>query len=225
MSCRRCRIPIDDEGMVKVGDLRVKFQYLVQSLAQDGTVPLTVVRGGQSLPIRLPVRFSRPLLIRDLNGGYLPYFICGPLTFAPATAELVAPLMRAANAANALSLTGNPMLGRRSELPPTPGEELVIVSATPFPSPLMQGYNKPAFSAVRSVNGVEIHNLKQLVVLLRDSKDEFLDFEFYGRSSQSLILPRQETLDSTNDILSDNGVRSQGSQDMMEVWNAKKTAP
>jgi hypothetical protein len=30
-------------------------------------------------------------------------------------------------------------------------------------------------------------------------------------------------LEATDDILSDNGVRSQGSPDMMEVWKGKAT--
>jgi len=30
-------------------------------------------------------------------------------------------------------------------------------------------------------------------------------------------------VDATEEILTDNGVRTQGSQDMMEVWQGKKT--
>src|SRR5450756_1258221 len=37
--------PVDDQGMIKLGaNLRVRFQYLVQKIAQHGKVPLTVVR-------------------------------------------------------------------------------------------------------------------------------------------------------------------------------------
>jgi len=37
------------------------------------------------------------------------------------------------------------------------------------------------------------------------------------------VLPRQQMLDATEGILSDNGIRAQGSPDMMDIWNGKKT--
>ena len=74
---------------------------------------------------------------------------------------------------------------------------------------------------VESVNGVKIKNLKHLVEVLRDSRDEFIVFEFSGRSGESPVFPRKEVLASIEDILTDNGVRSQGSPDTLAVWNAK----
>ena len=60
--------PVDNEGMVKLGaGLRVRFQYLIQQLARDGHLPLTVVRSQKTLDIRLPVNTSRPLLIENLD--------------------------------------------------------------------------------------------------------------------------------------------------------------
>ena len=43
--------PVDDQGMIKLGaNLRVRFQYLVQKIAKNGKVPLTVVRAGKEMP-------------------------------------------------------------------------------------------------------------------------------------------------------------------------------
>jgi hypothetical protein len=40
--------PIDNQGMIKLDkDLRVSFAYLIQRLAKDGALPLTVVRADQ----------------------------------------------------------------------------------------------------------------------------------------------------------------------------------
>ena len=36
----------------------------------------------------------------------------------------------------------------------------------------------------------------------------------------SVVLPRQECIAASEDILTDNGVRAQGSADMLAVWNA-----
>jgi hypothetical protein len=74
---------------------------------------------------------------------------------------------------------------------------------------------------VKSVNGIAIKNLRHLIAVLRDAKEEFLVFEFAGRDTESIVLPRREMAAATEDILSDNGVRSQGSPDALEVWNAK----
>jgi hypothetical protein len=83
--------PIDNQGMVRLGrDLRVSFHYLIQKTAHDGVLPLTVVRGSQTLQIRLPVTTERPTLITDLNGGYPSYFVYGPLVFSRATWQFLA---------------------------------------------------------------------------------------------------------------------------------------
>src|SRR3984957_3057080 len=75
--------PIDDQGMVKLGaDQRVNFRYLVQKVAVKGKVALTIVRGGKSLVVQLPVSPNRPLLIPMLDGEYPPYFVYGPLVFS-----------------------------------------------------------------------------------------------------------------------------------------------
>ena len=43
--------------MVKIKDnLRLQFQYLIQKVAKDGKLPLTIVRQGKPLAIELPVR-------------------------------------------------------------------------------------------------------------------------------------------------------------------------
>jgi hypothetical protein len=38
-----------------------------------------------------------------------------------------------------------------------------------------------------------------------------------------MVLPRKAMVDATEAVLQDNGIRSQGSPDMMDVWNGKKT--
>ena len=44
---------VDNVGMVRIKDgLRLRFQYLVQKLAEDGKVPLTIVREGETVADR-----------------------------------------------------------------------------------------------------------------------------------------------------------------------------
>jgi hypothetical protein len=60
------------------------------------------------------------------------------------------------------------------------------------------------------------------VEVLRDCRDEMVCIEFDSRGGEALVFPRAEMVAATEEILTDNGVRSQGSPDTMTVWNAKK---
>jgi len=214
--------PVDDQGMIKLGtNLRVRFQYLVQKIAKDGFVPLTIVRDGKPLSIQLPVQSDRPMLLRDLRGSYPSYFVFGPLVFSTATMQYSGGIGNNAGLLNAFSFIRSPLITRRSDQPAFPDEELVIVSAPFFPHKLAKGYSSPASQVLKAVNGIRIRNLRHLVEVLRDSKDEFLTFEFDNRGGETPVFRRQETLAATEDILSDNGVRAQGSADTMAVWTAK----
>ncbi|MEO5959642.1 MAG: trypsin-like peptidase domain-containing protein, partial [Opitutaceae bacterium] len=211
--------PVDNEGMVRIGDnLRVRFRYLVQKVARDGKVPLTVVRAGKEMKVEAPVSPWRPMLIPDLDGTYPSYFVFGPLVFSTATQQFLAGLNSAASL-SALSLSASPLATRRHDRPAFDGERLVVVSSPFFPHKLARGYSSPVSRVVQSVNGTAVKNLAHLVELLRDAKDEFTVFEFAGRSGETLVFPRKEMMAATEEILSDNGVRAQGSADTMAVWN------
>ncbi len=213
---------VDNEGMIKLGNnLRVRFQYLIQRIARDGKAPLTIVRDRRELQVELPVVTDRPRLIPGLEGEYPPYFIYGPLVFSTATTHFLAPLGNNARALSSLTLVGSPLATRRGDSPAFAGEELVVVSSPFFPHRLSKGYDNPISRVVRTVNGVEIRNLKHLVEVLRDLQDEFVTFEYAGRGAESTVFVRKEMVAATEDILNDNGVRSQGSPDVMEIWSAK----
>ncbi len=221
--------PIDDQGMVRPGgNVPLAFSYLVQKVVRGGKVPLTLVRAGKELAVELPVSVDRPRLLPYLylTGQYPSYFIYGPLAFTGATDDFVnaltsAPQGRGAAIEGRLSELGNPLVTRRGARPAFAGEQLVVIPAPFFPHRLSQGYESPFSCVVKAVNGVKIRNLRHLVEVLRDCKDPFITIEFSGEATEALVLPRQETAAVTEDILNDNGIRSQGSPDMMEVWNAK----
>jgi hypothetical protein len=67
-----------------------------------------------------------------------------------------------------------------------------------------------------------VRSLRHLVALLRDLKDDLVVLRFDQRLGETMVLPRKAMIDATEGILQDNGIRSQGSPDMMDVWNGKK---
>jgi S1-C subfamily serine protease len=215
--------PIDNQAMVKLGaNLRVRFQYRVQQLAKDGKVPLTIVRAGKQMKVQLPVGRAQKLLISDLNGGYPSYFIYGPIVFSRASPEFMSAITANANLMNALAFNANPLVTRRGERPDPAREELVVVSAPFFPHKLVSGYSNRMGAVVYSVNKVPVRSLRHLVALLRDLKDELVVIHFDQRAGETMVLSRQGMLEATEAILTDNGIRQQGSADLMQVWSGKE---
>jgi S1-C subfamily serine protease len=214
---------IDNVGMVKIKDnLRLSFHYLIQKVAKDGKVPLTVVREGKTLPIELPAKNHYPTLISSLKGRYPSYFIYGPLVFSPVTNEFVAALDRSGRIYAALASIGSPLATRRGDLPKFEGEELVVVSSSIFPHRIGKGYDNPFSKIVKEVNGVRIKNLRHFVEVLRDSKEKFTRISFDDKFSETIVFDHQEALKATDEILSDNGIREQASEDLSAVWSKKK---
>jgi hypothetical protein len=72
-----------------------------------------------------------------------------------------------------------------------------------------------------AVNGSHIRSLEQPVALLRDLKDPFVTVEFDQKGGETLVFSRAEIVAATKEILTDNGVRAQGSPDTLAVWQAR----
>jgi len=219
-------LAVDDQGMVSLGDdLRLSFEYEIQKIAKNGKVPLTVVRNSRELNVQLPVSADYPKLIASLGNGYPSYFIYGPLVFSEATDEYLGGLIRTkygSSVLTRLAAEGSPLVTRMEDQPQFAGERLVLVAAPFFPHKLAQGYSNPMTGVVKAINGIQIKNLAHLVAVLRDCKDKFVTVEFNARLSETMVFPRAEMVTATDDILTDNGVRSQGSADMLAIWNGKK---
>jgi S1-C subfamily serine protease len=211
--------PIDNQGMVKIDkDLRVNFAYMIQRVAKDDKLPLTVVRAGKPLKIELPVSSNRPTLAPDLHGEYPSYFVYGPMVFSRATRQFLQAFENNANLLRILGFVKSPLVTRAFDPPSDDLEELVLISSPFFPHKLTNGYSNPTGAVVSSINGTSVKSLKHLVEILRDLKDPFVTIEFGSKSGEALVFSRTAIMGATDDILTDNGVRAQGSPDMMSVW-------
>ena len=113
------------------------------------------------------------------------------------------------------------MVTRVDDKPAFEGEQLVVVPSPFFPHKISQGYGTPALCVVKSINGIPIKNLKHLVEVLRDARDEYITFVFDMHNSETLVFRRSEILVATDEILKDNGIPSQGSPDVLAIWDTK----
>ncbi|MBI3712200.1 MAG: trypsin-like peptidase domain-containing protein [Burkholderiales bacterium] len=215
--------PIDNQCMVKLKpNLRVMFKYKVQQLAVNGKLPLTIMRAGQRLKLDAPVFRGRPHMISDLAGGYPSYFIWGPIVFSRASLEYMSFISNNAPALNGYAYNASPLITLRGERPTKEREELVVVASPFFPHKLVTGYSNRFGSVIYAINGVPVRSLKHLVTMLRDMQEDLVVIHFDQRYGETMVLPRKAMLTETEGILSDNGIRSQGSPDMMAIWNSVK---
>jgi hypothetical protein len=183
-----------------------------------------VVRAGKSLQIELPVSVEHPTLVTDLQGNYPSYFIYGPLVFSTATWQMVSSIENNAGMVRMLGFVKSPLITRALDPPDADLDELVVISSPFFPHRIANGYSNPAGSVVYAINGTHIRSLAQLVALLRDLKDPFVTIEFDQRGGEALVFGTKALVAATDEILTDNGVRAQGSPDTLAVWQAKAAA-
>jgi S1-C subfamily serine protease len=214
---------LDNVGRVPIREnLRVQFNYMIQKIAKNGKLPLTVVRQGKSQTIELPVPTSWPMLIEPLQGRYPSYFVYGPLVFSAANRDFTVAIDRPGSpAAAVLAMMGSPLVTRRGDRPAFEGEELVVVTAPMFPHAISKGYDNPFSKVIKAINGKKVKNLRHLVELLRDTKEKYTTIEFDDRFSETIVFDHQEALKATDEILSDNGIRQRASDDLIVLWNKK----
>jgi S1-C subfamily serine protease len=216
---------VDNTGRVRIDDGRlIDFRYLAERDARENKTGLTVWRDGKVVKVEVPVAPGRQTwLIPYLKGGLPSYFVYGPMVFTEATDDLVNTVARFMPGSwVGLAFQGNPLVTRYGDHPAFPGERIVVVSHPMFPHRIGQGYKNPFLLAVDEVNGVRVRNLRHLVETLRDAKGEYVEFTFHGQRTDKYVFRRPEALAATEEVLSDNGVRRQCSEDIAPVWGKPK---
>jgi S1-C subfamily serine protease len=207
---------IDNQGYAEVReDLRLRFLYYVSRLANDGHVPLTILRDGEKKEVSVPVEPRRDFLVPLLEDGYPQYFIYGPLVFTAATQEYVRSL--GGQGMGLLLVLESPLLARLYDKPAEPGEQLVVLASRMFPHATIKGYDNRPLGVVAKLNGKSVKNLRSLAEMLRDCDDDFLQFEMSDRS-ESLVFRRAEVEEATEEILSNEGIRYQASEALRDIF-------
>jgi hypothetical protein len=218
--------PIDSDGKVAIRyDLRLSASYLVQKYAKNGLLPVTVFRNGKLLDINLPVRTKRELVIPYLLDAQPRFFIFGPFVFSATTQDY---LERLGNQRPpAFGQQPSPLVTRRYDKPAFENEELIVVASPLFPTRITRGYDDPNRAVLGEVNGVKVKNLRHLVELLRDSRDEQISFKFAASGvliHETMVFNRKDLMEATGKILEENGIRYPFSPDLRTVWEAAAPA-
>ena len=212
---------IDNEGNVRINEnLRLSAGYLIPRTAKDGKVELTVVREGKAQKMNVPVSIESQNLIRFKGFNYPRYFIYGPIVFCEVPYIEMKQIYNQENALLFFAATDSPIVSRMNDTVAFTGEELVGVFSPMFSHRITKGYNTKAtgMGIVSHVNDVPVKNLVHLVELLKDNKDQFVIFRFANSQSECIVFDRQEIESATEEILNENGIRNQYSDDLKAVW-------
>ena len=217
--------PIDSEGKVAVRyDLRLSALYLVQKLAKDGHIDVTVFRDGKLNPMKLPVQSHRELVMPYLLNATPRYFILGPLVFSQATQDYIE--RASAQRPMPASQQNSPLVTRRYDKPRFDGEELVVVTSPMFPHRITKGYDDPERFVLSEVNGQRVKSLQHLVQLLRDDTQSQITLKFARasrRTHETMVFNRAELLESTAKVIEENGIRYPYSFDLRPLWEKSLT--
>lgn len=215
--------PIDSKGFVKVGDsLNLSFGFLVPQNVTDGKLALTVWRNGEELALQVPVARKQPVLFRQLEGQYPRFAIFGPLAFEAVSGELVLAILQSQGNPAMLSARSSPLMQGLNTWRTSDDHEIVVIPSMPFAHKLVKGYSPPVLYSVKEVNGIPVRSLKHLVEIIRDCQDPYLQFRFADRGAELLTFNRKEFLGATDEILTDNNIRKQFSDDLEAVWKNKE---
>jgi len=204
------------ESVVKIYATRREPDFVrpIPKIAKDGRVKATIFRDRKALDVQIPVRVDPNMVLPPLSGKYPRYFILGPMVFSTGSMDLVG------RAGGTVLVQRNPLLGRMLDQRKFDGEELVTLGAGLLPHRITRGYGPQPFAVVSHVNGTAVRNLTHLVELLRDAKGEFITFELAGRY-ETLVFSRDELMKATEEVLADEGIRKQYSDDLEAVWRRK----
>lgn len=225
---------IDNDGMVRLENgLRFRFQYFVPKLVKDGKYPATIIRNGEEMEVLVPAGPRKPKVIRSLKGDYPEYFVYGPLVFVEATTEFMEGIRQLFSSSSSAKISAgyrwmsslisreSPLISRSNDSPAFDGEQLVMVAIPLLPHRISKGYSGPSANVLSKINGIEIKNMKHLVQVLRDCKDEQIKFEFAERNATYLVFDRAAVEKAMEDILIDNAIARQGSKELLREWNKR----
>lgn len=210
---------IDNIGNCRIrDDLRGTFTYFIhQVIDEEGNVPLTVLRDGETIEIKAKASTNPPRLLPSLakHNDHPRYFIVGPLVFTQATSELVGALPP--RYIQAFNFLGNPLAIKARSEPAFEGEELVIVAAPMFDHRITKSYDRSHLSVLSKINGIKIKNLRHLATVINELDSKFITIEFDQRVGETLVFKRTELIDSTEEIVTDNGIRYTTSKDLRDL--------
>ena len=203
-------VSIADDGTIRFRVMeRLAFAHLVSQKFVGEYCDVTILRDRKVQTKRIQLAAPKYLVPECVYDVEPRYFITGGLVFVPLTFNYMLHEFGKRyyeKAPNVLLAAIDERFQRDA------GEEVVVLSQI-LASEISSGYDGIRNIVLDSFNGVKVLNLKHLHELVQACTDEFLVF---GLShTQTLVLRREETVKSTDDILKQHGISCASSSEFV----------
>ena len=204
-------VSVADDGTIRFRVMeRLAFAHLVSQKFVGEECELTILRNREVQTKRVRLAAPKYLVPECVYDTPPRYFITGGLVFVPLTFNY----MLHEFGKRYYEKAPNVLLAAIDErFQRSAGEEVVVLSQI-LASEISSGYDGIRNIILESFNGVPLLNLRHLHDLVEACTDEFMVF---GLShTQTVVLRREETINSTADILKQHGISSPKSAEFFE---------
>jgi S1-C subfamily serine protease len=211
-------INIDNLGMVPIADgIRVNWGYLVSRKVAGCSVKLKLIRDAKPLEIEAPTITRDNGLIQRMAGTRPTYLLYGGVVFSPVTTEMLSMIPDRLLAL--LGARGSLLFKRASDDRKEPGDEIVVLCSPIVPHKITKGYGVMQLSVVTHVNDQPVKSLRHLIKLIKESKTkDYIIFRFEDENQEKIVLEPKLVEKFTPEILRNNNIPSDHSEDLKDVW-------
>ena len=198
-------VKIANNGNIRreTGDAR-SFATLVHQKQIGETVNLSILRGGKEITVKLPIRKIEYQCHRYLYDKLPEFYITGGFVFTSLSYSFLDEWDKSRPPEE---------LSRKMFLEKDSEEQEVVVLSTVLADRLNLGYQGFNSVALTSINGKPVRNLKELISMVENSKDEFITF-YFGEQKTPVTLNRKKMLEQTPNILKNYRVPSDRSESL-----------
>lgn len=198
--------PIAEDGSVRLDNNRVEYAEFTERKQCNERIILTLWRDHQTKSVVIPLTPRRdPFLFRQTYDEKPEYLIVGGLVFSPLSRGYLATLGSDLNTPPAQHLL---YLSRYAKLDNLyKGRKQFVVLSSRLPHPVNTYSAGHLNHIVASVNGVAIHEMKDLPPALKQGRNGFHVIRFEG-SDNPLILDAAAAEAADQDILDHYGIPS-----------------
>ncbi|HOW70795.1 MAG TPA: trypsin-like peptidase domain-containing protein [Phycisphaerae bacterium] len=211
-------VAIDNLGMVPIAEdiPRVHWSWLSARKPPGSKVKLSVVREGKAMEVEIPTATQVDTVIQRMKTDRPTYFIFGTLVFSPATMELIS--RGASSWLGAMAIRGRLIPQYIAAYREDPENELVVTCCPMLSHKLTKGYGITPVSVLTHVNDQKVRNLKHLIQLIKDNKEEYIVFRFENENEEKIVLKPKDVAKFQPEILRNNNIPSACSDDLKALW-------
>mmetsp|Transcript_6608 Transcript_6608/g.24533 ORF Transcript_6608/g.24533 Transcript_6608/m.24533 type:complete len:570 (+) Transcript_6608:152-1861(+) len=196
---------------------RISFSYLVSRKYTRDTVTVDVLYEGKRQTLEVVLGGFNLLIPVHLKGASPSYYIVAGLVFTPVTV----PYLRSEYGKEYEYESPVKLLEKMLHAQAKAKDEQIIVISQVLAADVNIGYEDTHNTQVLAFNGKPITNLKQLALLVENSKEEFFKFEL--EHNQVVVLSGKEARAATGEVLKVHGIPASMSKDIREYLQSGKT--